>query len=281
MNTFSRQLAELAGITRCYIQENYQSGNKIVGTIETAQHFQQIIAGPEKFPFPGKSPDQGNHIPPRSNPKPIIPPIQKPLPPPLRKPISSPTPNGEPFPKKNADTIPSSGFALEKMDGVKQQDLNDIRKLYTERFPHLPVLDIPPDRSITHKPTQKTAESFYPQVALLSFSGNPKLLDFMGNIVRAIHLRWNLRAEILPAHQWEQEKAWEGLLDHSGLKLILASDYGLQTLQNLASHHREAQRQGQHFLKNTPLLLLSDLTLYLREPHLKQSLWQAICAKLN
>lgn len=281
MIPFSRQLAELAGMTRSYILEHYQNSDRIIGTKEAAEHFRMCMAGFERFPNLGKLPAQGNNTPPRPTPKPVIPPIQKPLPPPPRRPLPIPAQNGDPAPKKNVSSPISGGFALEPMEEAKPHDLSDIRKMYSERFPQSPILDVPPDSAIALKPSLEVSASSYPQVALLSFSGNQRLLDFMGNIARAIHLRWGLRAEILPAHQWEQEKAWEGLLAYPGLKLILASDYGLQTLPGLTSHYREAQRQGQHYLKNTPLLLLSDLTLYLREPHLKQPLWQAICAKLQ
>ena len=63
----------------------------------------------------------------------------------------------------------------------------------------------------------------------------------------------------------------------SNLRLIIASDYGLYLQPKLMAYYREVTQQGKHFVNNIPLLLLSDLALYLKEPQLKSLLWRAIC----
>ncbi len=61
------------------------------------------------------------------------------------------------------------------------------------------------------------------------------------------------------------------------LRLVIASDYDLYLQPELMKVYREAPQQGKHYLNKTPLLLLSDLSLYLKEPQLKSLLWRAIC----
>lgn len=281
MNPLSEELAELAKHAKEHLQTQYKENTFIPSTQETCTYFKpknEIQANP--YPFKPKEPSTPEEPPLRITPKPTLPPIQKPLPPPNRKlPTPPQPPSNEP---KKSNELQTLGFTLEPMPEGKALDLNDFRNLYTSRFPNNPILDQPLEDHEAHQSSsQQEVSGQYPEVVLLSFSGNPKISAFLQNLARAIQLRWKLRSNVIAAHQWEQEKAWDGLLSNGGTKLILASDYGLQTLPELLKHYKEAPKQGNHFLGNKPLLLLSDITVYMRETQLKQTLWQAISAQFK
>lgn len=86
-------------------------------------------------------------------------------------------------------------------------------------------------------------------------------------------------ARLISASAIEREKQWEAFLSVEGLKLVVACDYTLWQLGGLMIHYKE--QTGQRMLKNIPLFLLPDLSLYLKDPLLKRSLWKALCQKLS
>lgn len=116
-------------------------------------------------------------------------------------------------------------------------------------------------------------------VVILLFDSNEEQLAFLKNVAHAISLRL-APTQILLASSFEKNNTWNHLLDASSLRLIIANDYGVYLQSNLKSHYRESSQQGKHFLKNIPLLLLSDISLYLKQPQLKSLLWRAICNEL-
>ena len=79
-----------------------------------------------------------------------------------------------------------------------------------------------------------------------------------------------------PALKVEREKEWGNILKAPHFKLIISESSGLHLLQDLKKHHREEQKLARHYLNQSPLILLSDISFYLKEPSFKISLWQAI-----
>lgn len=113
-------------------------------------------------------------------------------------------------------------------------------------------------------------------VILLSFHENEQQFSFLKNIAQAISLRL-APTRVMQADKLEKENGWEQVLNSPHLRLIIASDYGLYLQPKLMQFYREEPDQNKHFLNQIPLLLLSDLSLYLKEPQLKSLLWRAIC----
>ena len=62
-----------------------------------------------------------------------------------------------------------------------------------------------------------------------------------------------------------------------GIKLIISSDFGIYSFPNLMRYYREFQKT----LGGIPVLLLTDLSLYLTQPHLKAALWQTLRTMLE
>jgi len=61
----------------------------------------------------------------------------------------------------------------------------------------------------------------------------------------------------------------------------MTSDYGIYSLSELMKHYKEDNRHNKRFLNKVPLLLLPDVSVYLKEPLLKLSLWRSLCETLR
>lgn len=101
-------------------------------------------------------------------------------------------------------------------------------------------------------------------VAILSFNELPTHRAFLGMLAQAIQLRFGKQTKLVGMSGWENAR------------LIIAADYGISSNPALSKLFREGDRPGQTFLGKTPLFLLTDLALYMREPKLKRSLWKAL-----
>ncbi len=176
--------------------------------------------------------------------------------------------------KTNRD---SKGMALEPLTTPTAADQREFWKLFPTLFPEVSLFETIPNDTLAQK--LKNAwldDQIIPPVVILSFYDEEKQLAFLKNLARAISLRL-APTRVLSASKLEKEKGWETLLKSPALRLVIASDYGLYLQPSLMPFYREIPQQGKHFLNQIPLLLLSDLAFYLKDPHLKSLLWRAIC----
>lgn len=149
-------------------------------------------------------------------------------------------------------------------------------KLLPSLFPDLKLCTTIPSDQHAQKLKNKWLDNHViPPVIILSFQQNDKHLAFLKNVAKAISLHL-APARVLSADQIEKEKKWETILTSSHLKLVIASDYDIYLKPQLMHFYKEVPQQNRHFLHQTPLLLLSDLSLYLKDPQLKSLLWRAI-----
>ena len=182
----------------------------------------------------------------------------------------------EPLPQA-PPSINNKGIALEPISAKTRSDLTEYWRLHQQLFPELSLReDIPNDGMALKIKNAWLEEHVIPPVVILSFHSEEKSLTFLKNVAYAISLRFT-PAKVIAGAKWEKESGWETLLNTSTLRLIIATDYDLYLQPALMKVYREDPQQGRHYLKNTPLLLLSDLSLYLKEPQLKSLLWRAIC----
>ena len=79
----------------------------------------------------------------------------------------------------------------------------------------------------------------------------------------------------------EKENRWNDFLSDSDIFLIIASDYTIFELPNLRTYYKENPIKGEKHLKNKALFLLPDISLYLKEPTLKTSLFKALKQKIQ
>lgn len=177
---------------------------------------------------------------------------------------------------KGAKEIEKSSFALEMPPAAEEVDLNDIRKIISERVPHLKLIDdIPKDTEAKKNAALWQNKQPVPQVMILSFDETLKQKVFLDDLCFALEI-YGIHAKIFSTYKIEQEKGWEPILKTQELRLVIANSHGIHGFPELMKHYREVPRQARHYLQNIPLFLLSDLSFYFKEPALKLSLWKAL-----
>lgn len=180
-------------------------------------------------------------------------------------------------PDKHTHFKKSKQFSLEPWTGIPAHNTEEFWKIGQTLFPDWKLCETIPSDAIAQK--NKNAwlknQDILP-VLILSFNDNEQQLAFLKNIAHAISLRL-APARVLSAPKLEKENSWTTILNSPQLRLVIANDYGLYLQPALMNFYREVPQQNKHFLNQTPLLLLSDLSLYLKEPQLKPLLWRAIC----
>lgn len=210
---------------------------------------------------------------------PPVPPPPSPLPPPTQPEPVTPEPRPPVIQDKPGKTKrDSKGLALAPLTepAVSQND-REFWKLFPNLFPELALIEsIPSDSAALKIKNAWLNDQMIPPVIILSFQDEEQQIAFLKNMAQAISVRF-APARVFSATKFENENCWENILKSPGLRLVIASDYGLYLQPGLMHFYSEILQQGKHFLNHIPLLLLSDLSLYLKEPQLKSLLWRAIC----
>jgi hypothetical protein len=233
----------------------------------------------QRTPMPERStslPPSPDPRPPETRPEPLPSPT---LPPPTKPGPSPPDPQPPVIQDKSRKiSRDSKKLDLEPLaEPLTFLDHRDFWKLFSTLFPELTLCESVPHDGFAKK--LKNAwlnDQVIPPVIILSFQDGEKQLTFLKNLAQAISLRL-APARVLSASKLEKEKGWENILKTPTLRLVIASDYGLYLQPGLMHFYREIPKQGKHFLNHIPLLLLSDISLYLKEPQLKSLMWRAIC----
>lgn len=117
-------------------------------------------------------------------------------------------------------------------------------------------------------------------IVILTFKESPKEIMFLKNLAFAIDSLY-MRAKVISSTNLELSNKWDIFLSQKDLKLILACDYSIWKLKNLIKYYKESPSSKNHFLKDTPLFLLPEISVYLNEPLLKKSLWFSLLKKIN
>ena len=160
------------------------------------------------------------------------------------------------------------------------ENFEEMRKIWKKIAPSAPILEeIPGDETAKKIATRWKTNNQTAPISILSFSEPPEQRALLEQIAKAIGIVFG-SARIVQAETIEKEKQWESFLSVPHLKYVIACDYSLWQLTGLMQHYREAPGQGVRLLGAVPLFLLPDLSLYLKDPLLKRSLWKALCQKL-
>lgn len=264
---------ELVALTQLFLLQEFEFKRKIPVQADIYQDFKKRYSTAEKVKEAPLPPPIIVKAPPVA---PSIPLAEKPksMPEPVAKPVNEPPKAKPPEEKK------SSAFKLEPFSTVESFDYQEMRETIRTQFPQHTVLDqIPSDKQAQHIKKAWQTEAVIPPIVLLSFNEQEKQLAFLKNVAQAI-TRHLAPACVLSGLKIEQEKKWDIFLNNPALRFVIASDYGIYLLPGLMHHYKESN-QAKHFLKNTPLLLLSDVSLYLKQPQLKPLLWRTICTEFR
>lgn len=162
-----------------------------------------------------------------------------------------------------------------------RDSFQDIREILTKIAPSLRLLDaIPSDIEAKRVANRWKTKNQSTPLSVLFFGEPESHRKLLEHLALALHVVFG-NASLIAADSVEQEQQWEAFLSVPELKLIIVCDATLWQLPNLLKFYREVPSQNQRFLHQTPLFLLPDLTLYLKDPLLKRSLWKAISVTIE
>lgn len=253
--------SETVNLILSYLEE---AGSYVLASAEDADYFRKTVkkmSPPAPAPAPLPPPVIAIAPPP---PEPITPPITPPAPAPVNKP-ASPPPLPPPEPPAPLPKSPPPS----------------LRHLFSLIAPEVAILNEIPSDAIAKKIAErwKTKNQSAP-ISLLLFQEPPEQRLLLEQIAKALDVYFG-PAKVVHAETIEKEKQWEAFLSVSDLKMILICDYTLWQLNGLLKFYKETPAQGERTLGNVPLFLLPDLSLYLKDPLLKRSLWKALCQKFS
>ncbi len=201
--------------------------------------------------------------------------IVVPSPPPKQEPIQFPKKQEEPLP---VETTPEP-VQWQKKEKIKTESLSfaPLKALFKKVFPKTSILDEIPNDTMAKKIANrwKTKNQVAP-ISILYTHEPTKQNDLLKQIVKAIDIHFG-PANLINAETIEKENQWDAFLSSGELKLVIACDYTLWQLHGLMAHYKEIPAKQTRTLKDVPLFLLPDLSLYLKDPLLKRSLWKALC----
>ena len=163
----------------------------------------------------------------------------------------------------------------------KEEKFIEIQKILAKLFPALTILQEIPSDAQAHLLAErwKTKNQAAP-ISILSFHETEPQQQFLTHLAQALVVRFG-QARLISADEIEKDNQWEAFLSVSELKLVIICDCTLWQMPNLLKFYREIPSLSQKFLLNVPLMLLTNLTLYLKDPLLKRSLWEALCQKIG
>lgn len=280
MTAPQEQFSQLLAITKNYLLQEHSINERILAETETYSFFRALAIQNQKKQEPKpiikettrhalNPPPQNqtiiNRLPLKEESQPLNPPTQK-----VENEQIKPLVEKPPVPKENI--APSTKLKLDLTATAPATDFNELRKIIKEKLPHLHLIDQLPDDSEAKMLAKSWSNEKKPaQVLILSFDEPPKHQLFLANIAKALQL-FGFHAVIANPMKIE----WQQTLQSKDLKLIVAGSAGFHSLTELQKLHREDPRQGRHYIGDQQLLLLSDISFYLKEPALKPSLWKAL-----
>lgn len=194
--------------------------------------------------------------------------IEQAPPPPPPKPVvvAAPKPQPVPAPEPILEPPPAP---------IAPPSFHDMRRLLSIVAPNLPILDQIPSDDIAQKIAHqwKTKNQIAP-ITILTYQEPPEQKALLEQIAKAVDVCFG-PARFINAEPIEKEKQWEAFLSSSELKTVIVCDYSLWQLHNLMPFYKENPNQKTRTLGKANLFLLPDLSLYLKNPALKRSLWKA------
>ncbi|HSX14103.1 MAG TPA: hypothetical protein VLE96_06775 [Chlamydiales bacterium] len=177
------------------------------------------------------------------------------------------------IPPKKTQDVPLVAWRSESTISIEPVNFSHLKAIYQRLFPQMPLIQTTPadDQAKKIANRWKTKNQAAP-ISILYFSEPGPQKELLIAITKAIDVYFG-PARLIQAETIEKEKQWETFLSSSALKLVIACDYTLWQLTDLMQYFKEKPSRT---LKNVPLFLLPDLSLYLKDPSLKRSLWKAI-----
>ena len=211
----------------------------------------------------------------------------KPSPPPepekkiATPPLSPPTVQIPIQEKKDLKIAPSNPIDLPKLPKISSSTI----QLHTVSFhwksvlgkmaPKIAILDeIPHDHLAKKIKNQWKTKNQTAPISILYYQEIPEHKELLDQITIALDVYFG-PAKQVSAQAIEKEKQWEAFLSVPELKIVICCDYTLWQLSSLMQFYKETPHLKKRQLGEKSLFLLPDLSLYLKDPLLKRSLWKA------
>lgn len=301
MMSIQERCQELIALTKQYLLQEYALTDRILSEPDTylyflsyAQQQQRVKQGEQKkqspTPTPALSPPTRTLAP--SIPIPILAPIPTVVYPaargdPVHPVISSPAPSPAPAPASTSPPLspspPTSSkpFQLDSPPPIHSIHFGELRKIIQEKLPKVQLVDhLPDDGDAKKRARQWECPKQAAQVLLLSCHETPKQAAILVNIEKALAI-YGIHVQMIDGLKLEQSSRWEDIFCASELKLIIISDASFHRLSGLKKYYKEDAKNGRHYLKDRSLVLLSDVSSYLKEPWLKSALWSTLSQLLE
>jgi hypothetical protein len=141
--------------------------------------------------------------------------------------------------------------------------------------PELHVIsDVPNDAIAKKIATRWKTKNLSAPITLLSYQEIPEQKAFLEQITIALDVHFG-PSKMIASETIEKEQQWDAFLSVDELKLVITCDYTLWQMPGLLKFYKETP--SRRHIGEKDLFLLPDLSLYLKDPLLKRSLWKALC----
>ncbi|HEU64615.1 MAG TPA: hypothetical protein ENH96_04430 [Chlamydiae bacterium] len=168
----------------------------------------------------------------------------------------------------------------EEKPKIFEDSFTDIKKSIEKVFPNISILEKPIDDKLAKQKSQKyKLKNISSTITILAYKEDEKLYRFLEKLSTALGVYF-YPSKVVSAYLIEKENSWDDFLN-SDISLIISSDYTIFELKHLRTFYRENPSKQEKHLKNIPLFLLPDIFLYLKEPSLKKSLFNALKQKIS
>jgi len=200
-----------------------------------------------------------------------------PLPPPQPKiePQSVIAPAAAPPPKYVPPPLPTREETREETHAPTLLNFGKWKTLIGKIAPEMPILaEIPHDAIAKKIATRWKTKNLSAPITLLSYQEIPEQKAFLEQIAIALDVYFG-PAKLVSAETIEKEGQWEAFLSVTELKLVISCDYTLWQMPGLLKFYKETP--ARRYIGEKDCFLLPDLSLYVKDPLLKRSLWKALC----
>lgn len=174
-------------------------------------------------------------------------------------------------------------FKLEPLAPLKKDStsvLHEFPQLFKTLFPAISLYEKPPEFSVPldQKNINTANEKEVISVLVLSHNDAPKQLTLLKNLTSAISLCLG-PARLVHNSDILAETKNEDFFNSSGIRLIIATKQSLLFTSESTSCDPDEPDRDRFYLGKIPLIVLSDPSIYLKRPELKNRLWREICDK--
>lgn len=164
---------------------------------------------------------------------------------------------------------------------IIEDNFSDIKNIITKISPNIQISDEILDDKLAKQKAQKyKLKSIAANLTILAYKENEKHYKFLEKLSLALN-NYFYPSKLISAYVIEKENNWDIFFSENEIFLIISSDYTIFELPNLRKHYKENPSNKEKYLDNIPLFLLPDISIYLKEPSLKISLFKTLQQKIK